>query len=83
MTDMIGVLAQTSVVDLNQLALLAVGLLIVVAIMGAGVQAYLTSQAQRNLNDIHSMGIQAVVAQNQQSNLADELQETDESDDNS
>ena len=80
---MIGVLAQTSVIDLNQLALLAVGLLIVVAILGAGVQAYLTAQAQRNLNDIHSMGIQAVVAQNQQSNLADELQETDESDNNS
>jgi len=79
---MIGVLAQASVIDLNQLALLAVGLLIVVAILGAGVQAYLTAQAQRNLNDIHSMGIQAVVAQNQQSNLADELQETDESDNN-
>ena len=81
---MIGVLAQTSgtVVDLNQLALLAVGLLVVIAILGAGVQAYLTAQAQRNLNDIHSMGIQAVVAQNQQSNLADELQETDENDGN-
>lgn len=80
---MIGVLAQTggTVVDLNQLALLAVGLLVVIAILGAGVQAYLTAQAQRNLNDIHSMGIQAVVAQNQQSNLADELQETDENDD--
>jgi len=79
---MIGTLAQTggTVVDLNQLALLAVGLLIVIAVLGAGVQAYLTAQAQRNLNDIHSMGIQAVVAQNQQSNLADELQETDEND---
>jgi len=81
---MIGVLAQTggAVVDLNQLALLAVGLIVVVAILGAGVQAYLTAQAQRNLNDIHSMGIQAVVAQNQQSNLADELQETDENNGN-
>jgi 23S rRNA maturation mini-RNase III len=79
---MIGVLAQSAVVDLNQLALLAVGLLVVIAILGAGVQAYLTAQAQRNLNDIHSMGIQAVVAQNQQSNLADELQETDENNDN-
>lgn len=80
---MIGAIAQTggTVVDLNQLALLAVGLLVVIAILGAGVQAYLTAQAQRNLNDIHSMGIQAVVAQNQQSNLADELQETDENDD--
>jgi len=77
---MIGVIAQTAVVDLNQLALLAVGLLIIVAVLGAGVQAYLTAQAQRNLNDIHSMGIQAVVAQNQQSNLADELQETDDND---
>jgi len=79
---MIGTLASTAVVDLNQLALLAVGLLVVIAILGAGVQAYLTAQAQRNLNDIHSMGIQAVVAQNQQSNLADELQETDENDGN-
>jgi len=79
---MIGTLASTAVVDLNQLALLAVGLLVVIAILGAGVQAYLTAQAQRNLNDIHSMGIQAVVAQNQQSNLADELQETDENDSN-
>jgi len=77
---MIGTLAQTGVVNLNQLALLAVGLLIIVAVLGAGVQAYLTAQAQRNLNDIHSMGIQAVVAQNQQSNLADELQETDDND---
>ena len=81
---MIGVLAQTggTVVDLNQLALFAVGLLVVITVLGAGVQAYLTAQAQRNLNDIHSMGIQAVVAQNQQSNLADELQETDENDGN-
>lgn len=79
---MIGVIAQSGVVDLNQLALLAVGLLIIVAVLGAGVQAYLTAQAQRNLNDIHSMGIQAVVAQNQQSNLADELQETDSNDGN-
>jgi len=77
---MIGTLAQASgtVVDLNQLAIIAVGLLVIIAVLGAGVQAYLTAQAQRNLNDIHSMGIQAVVAQNQQSNLADELQETDE-----
>lgn len=81
---MIGVLAQTSpVIDLNQLALLAVGLLIVIAVIGTGVQGYLAANAQQNLNNIHSQGIQAVVAQNQQSNLADELQETDESDDNS
>jgi len=74
-------LAQT-VVDLNELALLSVGLLIIIAVLGAGVQAYLTAQAQRNLNDIHSMGIQAVVAQNKQSNLADELQETDDNNGN-
>jgi len=78
---MIGVLAQASpVIDLNQLALLAVGLLIITAVIGTGVQAYLAANAQQNLNNIHSQGIQAVVAQNQQSNLADELQETDESD---
>jgi len=80
---MIGTLASTAVVDLNQLALLAVGLLVLVAVIGTGVNAYLAANAQQNLNNIHSMGIQAVVAQNQQSNLADELQETDDSNDNS
>jgi len=49
----------------------------------SGVQGYLAANAQQNLNNIHSQGIYAVVAQNQQSNLADEVQETDESDDNS
>lgn len=79
MMDGLTVLAQTGVIDLNQLALLAVGVLVLIAVLGAGVNTYLSAQAQRNLNDIHSLGIQAVVAQNQQSNLADELQETDDS----
>jgi hypothetical protein len=77
---MIGTLAQASVIDINQLAVLAVGLLVIVAVLGTAVNAYLSANAQQNLNDIHSMGIQAIVAQNQQSNLADELQETDEND---
>lgn len=70
-----------STVNINELALLGVGSLVVVMLLAAVAQVGLSYLGQRNLNDIHSMGIQAVVAQNQQSNLADELQETDENDD--
>jgi uncharacterized protein (UPF0303 family) len=73
---------QSSAVNVNELALLGVGVLITVAILAVVVQTILSALAQRNLNDIHSMGIQAVIAQNQQSNLADELQETDENNGN-
>jgi len=78
----IATLAQTGpAVNVNELALLGVGVLIIVALFAVVTQAILSFLAQRNLNDIHSMGIEAVVAQNQQTNLANELQETNETDD--
>jgi len=69
------------VVDINQLALLGVGLLVVVAILAVAGQLILSYLGQRNLNDIHALGIEAVVAQNQQTNLANELQQTNDTDD--
>jgi uncharacterized protein (UPF0303 family) len=73
-------LLQTTV-NVNELALLGVGVLIVVSILAVTGQLILSYLGQRNLNDIHSMGIQAVVAQNQQTNLANELQETNQTTD--
>lgn len=69
------------VVDINELALLGVGLLVVVAILAVAGQLVLSYLAQRNLNDIHALGIEAVVAQNQQTNLANELQQTNQTSD--
>lgn len=69
-------------VDVNELALLGVGVLIVVAILAVVGQTILSYLAQRSLNDIHSMGIEAVIAQNQQTSLANELQETNDTDEN-
>jgi len=69
-----------AVVDINQLAILGVSAIVLIAILGTLAQGYLASQAQANLNNIHSQGIQAVIAQNQQDNLADELQETNNPD---
>lgn len=69
------VVAQATV-DINELALLGVGTLVVVSILAVVGQLILSYLGQRNLNDIHALGIEAVVAQNQQTNLANELQET-------
>ncbi len=74
--------AAEPVVNINQLALLGVGLLVVVAILAVAGQLILSYLGQRNLNDIHALGIEAVVAQNQQTNLANELQQTNDTDDN-
>ena len=79
---MINATIMQTVVDINDLALLGVGVLIVVSILAVVTQAVLSYLAQRNLNDIHALGVEAIVAQNQQSNLADELQETDTNDNN-
>ena len=49
------------------LGIVSAGLLAIIA------QVFLSYLAQRNLGDIHSMGIEAVVAQNQQSELARSL----------
>jgi len=68
-------------VDINQLAVLGVSLLVVVAILAVAGQLVLSYLGQRTLNDIHALGIEAVVAQNQQTNLANELQQTNETDD--
>lgn len=73
--------AAEPVVNINQLALLGVGLLVVVAILAVAGQLILSYLGQRNLNDIHALGIEAVVAQNQQTNLANELQQTNDTDD--
>lgn len=70
-------LAATAV-NINELALLGVGVLIVVSILAITGQLILSYLGQRNLNDIHSLGIQAVIAQNQQTNLANELQQTNQ-----
>ncbi len=72
--------AAEPVVNINQLALLGVGLLVVVAILAVAGQLILSYLGQRNLNDIHALGIEAVVAQNQQTNLANELQQTNDTD---
>jgi len=74
--------ATEPVVNINQLALLGVGLLVVVAILAVAGQLILSYLGQRNLNDIHALGIEAVVAQNQQTNLANELQQTNRTDEN-
>ena len=79
---MIAATVMQTAVDINELALLGVGVLIVVSILAVVTQAALSYLSQRNLNDIHSMGIQAVIAQNQQTSLANELQETNDTDDN-
>lgn len=73
--------ATEPVVNINQLALLGVGLLVVVAILAVAGQLILSYLGQRNLNDIHALGIEAVVAQNQQTNLANELQQTNDTED--
>jgi indole-3-glycerol phosphate synthase len=57
------VLAQAAV-DLNVLALYGVGLLVIVAILAMGAQFALSFLAQRNLNDLHALGMQAIVASN-------------------
>lgn len=67
-----------SSVNLNRLALLGVGVLIAVSILAITGQLILSYLSQRNLNDIHSLGIQAIIAQNQQTNLANELQQTNQ-----
>ena len=51
-------------VDLDTLALYGVGLLVIVAILAVGAQVVLSFLAQRNLNDLHSLGMQAIVANN-------------------
>jgi len=51
-------------VDLDTLALYGVGLLVIVSILAVGAQVVLSFLAQRNLNDLHSLGMQAIVANN-------------------
>jgi|APHM01.1.fsa_nt_gi hypothetical protein len=81
MIETLAVVAQAEpVININRLAVLAVGVVVLVAVLGTAIQAYLSATSQQNLNDIHSMGIQAIVAQNQQTNLANQLQETNETD---
>lgn len=82
MTMLTTVASSAPVVNINELALLGVGLLVVVAILAVAGQLILSYLGQRNLNDIHALGIEAVVAQNQQTNLANELQQTNQTDDN-
>jgi len=51
-------------VDINQLALLGVGALIVVMLLAVLAQVGLSYLAQRNLNDQLSLGMQAIVGTN-------------------
>lgn len=51
-------------VDINQLAVLGVGAVVVVMILAVLGQMGLSYLAQRNLNDIQSLGVQAVVGTN-------------------
>lgn len=51
-------------VDINQLALLGVGSVIVVMILAILAQVGLSYLAQRNLNDQLSIGVQAIVGSN-------------------
>jgi len=63
MTDMISAALQTGV-NINELALLGVGAVIVVMILGILAQIGLSYLAQRNLNDQLSIGVQAIVGGN-------------------
>ncbi len=51
-------------VDINELALLGVGAVVVIMILAVLGQMGLSYLAQRNLNDMNSLGIQAVVGTN-------------------
>jgi hypothetical protein len=62
-TDMISAALQTGV-NINELALLGVGAVIVVMILGILAQIGLSYLAQRNLNDQLSIGVQAIVGGN-------------------
>jgi len=56
--------ASGSTVNINELALIGVGAIIVVMLASVLVQAGLSFLAQRNLNDQLSLGIQGVVGVN-------------------
>jgi hypothetical protein len=60
---MISAALQTGV-NINELALLGVGAVIVVMILGILAQIGLSYLAQRNLNDQLSIGVQAIVGGN-------------------
>lgn len=60
---MISAALQTGV-NINELALLGVGAVIVVMILGILAQIGLSCLAQRNLNDQLSIGVQAIVGGN-------------------
>jgi len=62
-TDMISAALQTGV-NINELALLGVGAIIIVMILGILAQTGLSYLAQRNLNDQLSIGVQAIVGGN-------------------
>lgn len=51
-------------VDINELALLGVGAVVVLMILGILAQIGLSYLAQRNLNDQLSLGMQAIVGSN-------------------
>lgn len=51
-------------VDINQLALLGVGAVVVVMILATLAQVGLSYIAQRNLNDQLSLGVQGIVGTN-------------------
>ena len=55
---------QSAVIDLDQLALLGVGSVVLIALLAILAQIGLSYLAQRNLNDQLSLGIQGVVGTN-------------------
>ena len=69
------------VVDTIEITALAGVLGIIVAgLLGVIAQVFLSYLSQRSLTDIHSMGVEAVVAQNQTGQLADSLDDGTEDD---
>ena len=69
--EVVGVSLETTI-ELGVLAIIGLGLLFGV------VQAVLSYLAQRNLNDLHSMGMQAIIAVNELQIVDESLEKRDE-----
>lgn len=53
------------VVNMQTLSELAVASIIIISIIAVLIQALLSYLAQRNLNDMHTLGIQAIIGTNE------------------
>jgi len=62
-------------IDINQLALLGVGAVIVIMILAVLAQIGLSYLAQRNLNDQLSLGIQGVVGVNNLQTIDNQMED--------